>query len=42
MAEMTVGEYFGALVDYRRQFPDMPNITRVFERLVDGSFFNQF
>jgi hypothetical protein len=37
MAEMTVGEYFGALVDYRRQFPDMPNITRVFERLDDGS-----
>lgn len=37
MAEMSVGEYFGALVDYRRQFPDMPNITRVFERYEDGS-----
>jgi hypothetical protein len=37
MAAMTVGEYFGALVDYRRQFPDMPNITRVFERLDDGT-----
>jgi hypothetical protein len=37
MAEMTVGEYFGAMVDYRRQFPDLPNITRVFERLSDGT-----
>lgn len=33
---MSAGEYFGAMVDYRRQFPDMPNITRVFERLDDA------
>ena len=37
MSELHHGEYFGAIVDYRRQFPDMPNITRVFERLDDGS-----
>jgi hypothetical protein len=37
MDELDHGEYFGAMVDYRRQFPDMPNITRVFERLDDSS-----
>ena len=37
MSELHHGEYFGAIVDYRRQFPDMPNITRVFERLDDDS-----
>jgi hypothetical protein len=37
MSELHHGEYFGAIVDYRRQFPDMPNITRVFERLDDYS-----
>lgn len=37
MARLAHGEYFGAMVDYRRQFPDMPSITRVFERAGDGS-----
>jgi hypothetical protein len=37
MSELVHGEYFGAMVDYSRQFPDMPNITRVFERFDDAS-----
>lgn len=37
MQQLAVGEYFGSLVDYARQFPDMPNITRVYERIEDGS-----
>ncbi len=37
MGELVHGEYFGAMVDYSRQFPDMPNITRVFERFDDTS-----
>lgn len=35
MASLTRGEYFGTVVDYARQFPDMPAITRVLER-IDG------
>ena len=35
MAELAAGEYYGARVDYRRNFPDMPPITRVFERIDD-------
>lgn len=33
MRDLAWGEYFGSAVDYRRNFPDMPAITRVFERL---------
>lgn len=33
MQQLVVGEYYGAPVDYRRNFPDMPVITRVFERI---------
>lgn len=36
MQQLTVGDYFGSLVDYRRQFPDMPAVTRVFERVDHG------
>lgn len=36
MARLRLGEYFGAIVDYSRNFPHMPAITRVFERLPDG------
>ncbi len=36
MARLTHGEYLGAMVDYRRQFPDLPNITRVLERVPEG------
>lgn len=35
MARLDAGEYYGARVDYRRNFPDMPAITRVFERVDD-------
>ncbi|MGH2828805.1 MAG: hypothetical protein ACRDKF_17765 [Actinomycetota bacterium] len=37
MQGLAVGDYFGSLVDYRRQFPAMANITRVYERMDDGS-----
>lgn len=36
MSRLRRGDYFGARVDYRRNFPDLPAITRVFERLPDG------
>lgn len=36
MAGLEVGEYFGALVDYGRNFPDLPRITRVLQRVDDG------
>jgi len=35
MQQLVAGEYYGARVDYRRNFPDMPPITRVFERVDD-------
>lgn len=35
MQQLTAGEYYGARVDYRRNFPDMPPVTRVFERVDD-------
>ncbi len=36
MTRLRRGDYFGEIVDYRRNFPHMPAITRVFERLTDG------
>lgn len=36
MTRLRRGEYFGANVDYRRNFPHMAAITRIFERLPDG------
>lgn len=35
MAGLGAGEYFGAIVDYRRNFPDLPPITRVLQRIDD-------
>lgn len=35
MDQLVAGEYYGARVDYRRNFPDLPAITRVFERVDD-------